>query len=79
MIPEQIIELSHDGDRQALTIPPEFTLSSNQVRLRKDGDRLIIEPVQPLSLLALLRTLPNLEEEFPDVDSTLLPLDEIQL
>jgi antitoxin VapB len=78
VIPEQIIELSHDGDRQALTIPAEFTLSSDQVRLRKDGDRLIIEPVQPRSLLALLRTLPNIEEEFPDVDASLLPLDEIQ-
>jgi antitoxin VapB len=76
---EQIIELSHDGDRQALTIPQEFTLSSDHVYLRKDGDRLVIEPVQVRSLLALLKTLPDIEEEFPDVDSDLLPLDEIEL
>jgi antitoxin VapB len=66
MVPEQIIELSHNGDRQSLTIPAEFTLSSDQVRLRKDGDRLIIEPIQARSLLALLRTLPNIEEKFPE-------------
>jgi antitoxin VapB len=66
MIPEQIIELSHDGDRQSLTIPAEFTLSSDRVRLRKDGDRLIVEPIQPRSLIALLQTLPNIEEEFPE-------------
>jgi antitoxin VapB len=76
---EQIIELSHDGDCQALTIPQEFTLSSDQVYLRKDGDRLVIEPVQTRSLLALLKTLPNIEAEFPNVDSDLLPLDGIQL
>jgi antitoxin VapB len=76
---EQIIELSHDGDRQSLTIPPEFTLSSDQVYLRKDGDRLVIEPIQPRSLLALLKTLPNIETEFPNDDSDLLPLDQIQL
>jgi antitoxin VapB len=62
---EQIIELSHDGDRQALTIPQEFTLSSDHVYLCKHGDRLVIEPVQRRSLLALLTTLPNIEEEFP--------------
>jgi antitoxin VapB len=76
---EQIIELSHDGNRQSLTIPQEFTLSSDQVYLRKDGDRLVIEPVQPRSLLALLKTLPHIEAEFPNVDSDLPPLDEIQL
>jgi antitoxin VapB len=76
---EHIIELSHDDGCQALTIPQEFTLSSNQVYLRKDGDRLVIEPVQRQSLLALLKTLPHIATEFPNIDSDLLPLDEIQL
>jgi antitoxin VapB len=60
---EQIIELSHDGDRQALMIPQEFTLSSDHVYLRKDGDRLVIEPVQRRLLSELPKTLPNVEEE----------------
>jgi len=32
--------------------------------MRKDGARLIIEPVAPRSLIALLRTLSPLEDEF---------------
>lgn len=41
--------------------------------------RLIPEPNPPHSLLTLLQMLPNLEEPFPDVDETLLPLDDITL
>ncbi len=35
--------------------------------MRKEGDRLIIEPAPPRSLLALLETLDPLEESFPDI------------
>jgi len=33
----------------------------------QQGDRLIIEPVAPSSLLAFLATLEPLEEEFPEI------------
>lgn len=32
--------------------------------MRKEGERLIIEPVPRRSLLAILATLPDLDEEF---------------
>lgn len=35
--------------------------------LRKEGERLILEPVYPASLLALLDTLSPLDETFPDI------------
>jgi len=35
--------------------------------MRNEGDRLIIEPAPPKSLLALLATLIPLDEEFPPV------------
>jgi antitoxin VapB len=35
--------------------------------MRKEGDRLIIEPAPPRSLLAVLATLEPLEETFPDI------------
>jgi antitoxin VapB len=35
--------------------------------MRKEGERLIIEPTPPKSLLALLATLKPLEEDFPPI------------
>lgn len=39
----------------------------------------IISPIQKKSLLQTLSTLEPLDEEFPDVDEGLLPLDDIEL
>lgn len=41
--------------------------------MRKEGDRLIIEPAPPKSLLAVLATLRPLDEEFPPIPE--LPVD----
>lgn len=76
---EQLVHLERVGNRQTLHIPREFELASDEVLVRKEGERLIIEPAQPLSLLAYLATLEPIEDEFPDVDTGLLPLDEIDL
>jgi len=35
--------------------------------MRKEGNKLIIEPVPPRSLLALLATLKPLREDFPSI------------
>ncbi len=49
--------------------------------IHRDGDRLIIEPVRRLNLLEVLAGLEPLgpEDQFPNVDDTLLPLKEIDL
>ena len=46
--------------------------------IRKDSERLIIEPFKKGSLLQLLATLEDIDEDFPNVDEGLLPLDDIQ-
>ena len=74
---EQTIHLSHIGSTQVLSIPKQFEFSSDEVVVRKEGKRLIIEPVEKPSLLALLATLPDIEEEIPDVDEGLLPLENV--
>jgi len=79
MTTEHIVQLFHNGTHQALNIPPEFELPGDQVVIRREGERLIIEPVKRASLLALLATLEDSEDEFPNVDAELLPLDDIQL
>jgi antitoxin VapB len=62
------VYLSTQGQDQALTIPPKFAITGTEVILRNEGERLIIEPILPNSLLALPATLSDLEADFPDID-----------
>jgi antitoxin VapB len=73
------VSLLTSGQDQVLTIPHELTLSSTEVLLRKEGNRLIIEPIPSSSLLSLLTMLPEITDNFPDMDEGLLPLDDIIL
>jgi len=71
------VSLLTSGQDQVLTIPHELALSGTEVLLRKEGHRLIIEPIPSNSLLSLLTTLQDITDDFPDVDEGLLPLDDI--
>lgn len=51
-----------------MRIPREFELPGEDAIIRKEGDRLIIEPVQKKSLIALMDTLDPLDEDFPPID-----------
>ena len=67
-MPERYVKLFMNGRNQAVRIPREFELPGNDAIMRKDGNKLIIEPVPPRSLLALLATLEPLSEELPTID-----------
>jgi antitoxin VapB len=67
MISERHVKLFKNGRNQAVRIPREFELPGEDAIMRKEGDRLIIEPAPPKSLLALLATLAPLDEEFPPI------------
>jgi len=58
-------------------IPREFEFPGEDAIIRKEGDRLIIEPAPPTSLLAVLATLVQLEEDFPRISD--LPPDAVDL
>ncbi len=73
------ISLLTRGQDQILTIPHELALSGTEVLLRREGNRLIIEPIPSGSLLSLLTTLQDITDNFPDIDEELLPLDDITL
>ena len=45
--------------------------------MRKEGDRLVIEPAPPRSLLAVLRSLQPIEEDFPAIEE--LPHTPVEL
>ena len=74
--PERHVRLFRNGRNQALRIPRDLELEGDEAIIRKEGDRLIVEPVRKGRLLALLATLEPLEEPFPDVDEDLAPVDD---
>ena len=76
---ERHVRLFRNGRNQALRIPREFELEGEEAIIRKEGDRLIVEPVRKGKLLALLANLEPLTEPFPDIDDDLPPLDDEQL
>lgn len=76
--PERHVRLFRNGRNQALRIPREFELEGDEAIVRKEGNRLIVEPVRKGRLLALLDTLAPLEEHFPDVDEDLPQLDDVE-
>jgi antitoxin VapB len=67
VIHERRVKLFKNGRNQAVRIPREFELPGEDAIMRKEGERLIIEPAAPKSLLALLATLRPIDEEFPAI------------
>ncbi len=74
-------KLFRNNRSQAVRIPADFELPGDRVMIYRDGPRLIIEPVRRRNLLELLATLEPLgpEDEFPDIDDTLLPATDVAL
>ncbi len=65
--PERNVKFFKNGQNQAVRIPREFELPGEDAIMRKEGERLIIEPTPPRTLLALLATLRPLDESFPPI------------
>ena len=76
---ERHVKLFRNGRNQALRIPREFEFEGDEAILRKEGDRLIVEPVRKGGLLTVLAGLETLDENFPDVDESLALLDDVEL
>ncbi len=73
--------LFRNGRNQAVRIPVEFELPGKEVTIRKEGEKLIIEP-KVMTRERFLELLDSLEPmpDFPDVDdSDLPPLRDINL
>ena len=64
---ERQVRLFKNGRNQALRIPRDLEFPGHEAILRKEGARLIIEPVAGPSLLSVLAKLEPLDEEFPPI------------
>ena len=77
MSAERHVKVFRNGRNQAVRIPREFEFPGEEAIMRKEGDRLIIEPAPPKSLLAVLAMLGPLEEDFPPISD--VPPDPVDL
>jgi antitoxin VapB len=76
---ERRVRLFRNGRNQAVRIPREFEFEGDEAILRQEGDRLVLEPISKLGLLAVLAKLGPIEDTFPDLDRGLLPPDNVDL
>ena len=56
MSPERHVKVCRNGRNQTVRIPRDFEFRGDEAIMRKEGDRIIIEPAPPKSLLAVLAT-----------------------
>jgi len=71
------VKLFKNGRNQAVRIPREFELPGKDAIMRREGDKLIIEPAPAKSLLAILAELSPIEETFAEIEDA--PPDPVPL
>jgi antitoxin VapB len=74
---ERHVKVFKNGRNKAVRIPREFEFPGEEAIMRKEGDRLVIEPAPAKSLLAVLAKLAPLPEEFPPIQD--VPPDAVEL
>ncbi|TNM65532.1 antitoxin [Aliirhizobium smilacinae] len=80
MSAEHHVKLFRNGGAQAVVIPAEFEMAGEEAVMRKEGDRLVIEPVGPKDdFREWLATIEPWDEEFPDVDEDQQPMKETDI
>lgn len=76
---QQHVRLFRNGRNQAVRIPKDFEMDCDEAIIRKEGNKLVLEPVKKSGLLNVLKSLEPIKEAFPDVDDSLSPLDDVSL
>jgi antitoxin VapB len=71
------VSLFRNARNQAVRIPADWELPGTKATMRRDGDRLIIEPVRKRGLIELLRTMEPYTGEFPAIEDLPLKDEEI--
>ena len=60
------VRIFKNGRNQAIRIPREMELSTSEATIHREGNRLVIEPVERTSLLDVLSTWEALDVDFLD-------------
>jgi len=68
---ERHVRLFRNGRNQAVRIPRDFEMDGNEAIIRKEGNKLILEPLGIKNrLLELLTKLDPIQEEFPEMEDS---------
>lgn len=73
-----IVRLFRNGRNQALPIPRDLELPGSEAVLWREGNRLIVQPIDRPSLLQVLSRWGPLDGEIPDLDH-LEPVEDVDL
>jgi antitoxin VapB len=73
----RVVKLFKNGRKQAIRIPRELELPGDTAILRREGNRLVIEPMERPSLRALLASWEPLTEGLPPFED--LPAEPVDL
>ena len=65
---ERLVKVFRNGRNQAIRIPREFELPGKEAVLRKEGARLVIEPVKKKSLLDVISRFKPIKEKLPKIE-----------
>ena len=78
---EREVKLFRNGRNQAVRIPVEFELPGKEAVMRKEGDRLILEPVRPkkMGLFEYLATLEPIDDDLSFLDEDSPPPEDVKL
>src|SRR5579862_1691842 len=71
------VSLFRNGRNQAVRIPVEFELPGDEAIMTRDGERLVIEPIRKRGLVALLKSMRPLQDNFPDIDDPVPAAEEV--
>jgi antitoxin VapB len=71
------VSLFRNGRSQALRIPKEFEMPGKEAILHREGNRLVIEPVEDTDLLMWLGTLEPLGETIEPIED--MPADDVTI
>jgi antitoxin VapB len=77
MAEQRHVRLFRNGRNQAVRIPVEFELPGDEAIMHRDGDRLVIAPVRKRGLIALLKTMQPLDEDFPEIADPAPPPERV--
>jgi len=62
---------------QAIRIPSDFKFDVERVRISREGERLVIEPIHDNELMALLDGWNDLDVDFPEIKDEISRPEEI--
>jgi len=77
MSEQRRVRLFRIGRYQAVHVPMEFELPGDEAIMHRAGNSLVIVPLRKRGLIALLKTMKPLNEDFPETADPIPPPERV--